>query len=63
MGYYADMCIDSTFNDYYDRIQGCGKYSDQSLIDDWDDDDDPTFAFKLSATSCWKIKGVIAETV
>ena len=62
MGDYADMCIDSEFNDYYDRVQGCGKYEDQSIIDDWDDEELPIFTIKLKTKSCWKIKRIITET-
>lgn len=64
MGDYADMCRDSEFNDYYDRVQGCGIYEDQSLIDDWDDSlESPDFIIsRLKTKSCWEIKEIIAET-
>lgn len=67
MGEYAEMCIDSSFNDYYDGITNSGKYdslNDQSLIDDWDFDDieTPDFSPKLKTKRCFEIYEIVKET-
>jgi hypothetical protein len=67
MGEYADMHIDSTFNDHFDRVHGINKYDsgyDQSMIDEWDIDDMevPNFTPRLQTKSCWIVKSILKET-
>ena len=67
MGEYAEMYIDSSFNDYYDRITNSGRYdslNDQSLIDDWDFDDMemPDFSPMLKTKRCFEISEIIKQT-
>ena len=67
MGEYAQMHIDSTFNDHFDRVYGINKYDstyDQLMIDELDVDDVevPNFIPRLQTKRCWDVKSIIKET-